>query len=334
MTKVQKLAAFLVIVGPDSASHVLRNLEESELDSVVGEMTKMPVIRQELQQEILQEFTPVALEASTGVRGGVVATQAALEKGLGMARATQLMSRHAPSRAPVGALQQIVDLEPRQVFNLIKCEQPQTIALILSYLAPAKASQVLGLLSTELRELVVERLATLAPTPVEVAEKLVEMLTAKLGNNHTRALSQSGGMKAAANVLNALGRNQSNSVLMGIEQRNPDLALAIRHKMFTFEDLLRLEASALQRILREVDMRDLAVSLKTASEVLKATLLSCISKRAAETVNDEISFLGQIKLRDVEAAQMRVVETVRRLETEGEIDLGAPEEAETHEAVA
>ncbi len=321
LNKIQKFAALLTMLGPDSAAQIMRNLDEHELEAVTSEMTKLTMVSQEMQAEILREFTEVAVQAGTAVLGGVDFTQNALEKALGLFKASNLISRVSPTRAPVAAVQQIADLEVRQIFNLIKHEQPQTIALILSYLSSEKASEILVMLGAEMREQVVERLATLAPTPIEVVERVVDVLNQKLGGKHTRALNQTGGVKIAANILNALDKNISKSLLMSLEERNPELGQAIRQKMFTFEDVGNLETISLQKILREVDMRDLAIALKTASETLKTALLSSISKRAADTVNEEISFMGPLKLRDIEAAQLRLIEVVRRLEMEGEIDL-------------
>lgn len=322
MTKIQKLAALLVILGPESASMLLKQLDEHEIESVCSETAKMSMLTHELQVAVLKEFSEIAVHASTSIRGGVDFTQTALEKAVGLFKASNIISRVAPQRAPVAAIQQIVDLEARQLFNLLKTEQPQTIALVISYLPPDKASELLMMLRSELREDVVERLATLGPTPIEVVEKIIEVITQRMGGKHTRALNQTGGVKSAASLLNALDKNISKSLLMTLEERNPELGLSIRQKMFTFEDLRNLEVPALQRILREVDMRDLAVALKTCSDDLKGKLLGCISKRAAETVAEEISLMGPLKLRDIEAAQLRIIESVRRLESEGEIDLG------------
>jgi flagellar motor switch protein FliG len=179
------------------------------------------------------------------------------------------------------------------------------------------------LLRGDLRDQVVERLATLAPTPVEVVERIVGVLSQRISVKSTRALNQTGGLKNAAALLNSLDKNISQSMLLEMEKRNPELVTAIRQKMFTFEDLALLDSASLQKVMREVDMRDLAVALKTASPKLKTALLSSISKRAAETVNEEISFLGPLKKKDIEAAQVRMIESVRQLETEGEIDLSA-----------
>jgi flagellar motor switch protein FliG len=323
MTKLQKLAALLIILGPDSAAQILKNLDEHEIEAVSLEMSKLMVISQELQREILREFTEVAVQASTAVLGGVNFTKIALEKSVGLFRASDIIGRVAPARVPLAAMQQIIDMEGRQLFNLLKQEQPQTIALILSYLSPEKSCQLLMLLRGDLRDQVVERLATLAPTPVEVLERIVEVLNQKAGVKPTRALSQTGGVKNAADLLNSMDKNLSQSMLLDLEKRNPELGQAIRQKMFIFEDLALLDSASLQKIMREVDMRDLTVALKTASATLKAALLSAISKRAAETVNEEISFLGPLKKRDIEAAQLRIIDSVRQLETEGEIDLSS-----------
>ncbi len=289
MTKIQKLAALLVILGPESAAQILKNLDEHELEAVSSEMSKLTLISQELQQEILKEFSEVAVQASTAILGGLEYTQTVLEKSVGLFKTTDIISRVAPTRTPVAAMQQIADLEARQLCNLIKLEQPQTIALVCSYLSPEKCAQVLFMLRPEVREQVIERLATLAPTPIEVVEKVVEVLGQKSGTKHTRALNQTGGVKCAANALNAMDKNLSKTLLVALEERNPELGQAIRQKMFTFEDLTALDTHSLQKILREVDMRDLAVALKTASDKLKSALLGSISKRAADTVNEEMS---------------------------------------------
>ena len=177
------------------------------------------------------------------------------------------------------------------------------------------------MLSPELHEQVIERLATLAPTSVEVVAHVAEVLQHKFANNRTQPLNQTGGVKAAAQVLNALPKNLSKSILISLKERNSELGEAVREKMFTFEELEQLDSKALQKLLQAVDMQTLTVALKTASEKLKNKLLSCISKRAAESVREEMQFMGPIKLREIDAAQSKIIEVVRQLESEGEIDL-------------
>lgn len=322
MTRAQKLAALLVILGPESAAEILKGFEEHELEMLTGEMTKFAMISREMKADILKEFSDVAIAASTSIRGGVEYARDSLQRAVGEFRATDILGRIAPARKPVAAIDQIQDMDARQIFNLLKSEQPQTVALILSYLKPDKASQTLQMLAPELREQVIERLATLAPTPIEVVEKLVGVLCQKMGSKHTRALNQTGGVKSAAALLNTMDKTLSKTLLVSLEERLPELGQAIRRKMFTFEDMANLDAAALQKVLREVDMRDLAVALKTASEKVKKSLLGCISKRAAEAVNEEMSFMGAVKLKEIEAAQGKIIEVVRKLEDEGEIEIG------------
>ncbi len=322
MTKQQKLAALLVMMGSQGAGELLKVMEPAEVEAVSAEMTKLGLISHEIQQGILQEFSAVAVQAGTALRGDLEYTRQTLEHSLGLFKASDIVGRVSPVRTPVAAMEQVRDMDARNLVNLVKSEQPQTIAMIISYLPPDKASQVLALLRPEVRETVVERLAAMAPIPLEVVEKVVEVLNLKLGGKQPRALNQTGGIKSAADVLNSLDKELSKTMLIAIEERNPELGQAIRQKMFTFEDLARLDSASLQKVLREVDMRDLAVSLKTANELVKTALLGSISKRAAETVKEEIAFMGALKLKDIEGAQQRIIEVVRRLEGEGEIEMG------------
>jgi flagellar motor switch protein FliG len=321
MTRHQKLATLLVILGPESAAQMLKNLDEHELEIVSMEMSKLTLVTQELRQEILREFSEMALQAGTAILGGVSYTKGVLEKSIGLFRASDIIGRVSPAPVPVGSMRQIVEMDVRQLFNLLKEEQPQTVALVASYLTAERSSTLLLMFSDAQRDQIIERLATLGPTPVEVVESIVQVLGRKTNVKSTRALNQTGGLKTAAEVLNAMNRNMSDPLLADLERRNPELAQAVRQKMFTFEDLITLDRAALQKIMREVDMRDLAVALKNASEKLKEALLGCVSKRAAETVSEEIAFLGSVKKRDVEAAQLRIVDSVRHLESEGELEI-------------
>jgi flagellar motor switch protein FliG len=321
LSKAQMLAALLVMLGPDSAAVVLRQFQPREIETISREMARFNLISREQQQQILQEFSAIALSASTSIYAGIDITRNTLEKAIGAFKAGDVIGRISTTRAPLGSMQIIADMDPRHIFNLIRDEQAQVITFVISHIPPEKSAQILNLLRPDQREQVIERLATLAPTPVEVAEKVVDVLNTRLGVKQTRAMSQTGGVTTVADVLNAMDKTVSRELLTGLENRNPELTNSIRKKMFTFEDLLLLSGGAIQRIMREIDMRDLTVSLKKASEPLKKLLLSNISRRAAESVQEEIAFLGAVKPRDIEAAQFRIIDAVRKLEAEGEIDL-------------
>jgi flagellar motor switch protein FliG len=321
LTSIQKLAALLLVLDADNASKLMSHFEEPELEAVSAEMAKFTMISQEMQKDLLREFSAVAVDAASSVQGGVSRAKGLLEKSVGTYRAADIIGRVSPQQPSVAAMQQIVEMDIRQVFNVLRFEQIQTIALVVSYLPPDKASQMLSLVRPDLRDRVVERLATLSQTSVEVVEGVAEELYRKLAGNRTQALNHTGGVKVAAQVLNALPKNVADQILTSLKERNTELGDEVLKKMLTFDELQGLNSKTLQKIMQEIDMRTLAVALKPASDGLKTALLSCISKRAAENVREEMSFLGSLKAREIEEAQSEIIATVRRLEGEGEVDL-------------
>ncbi|MDB6023706.1 MAG: fliG [Pedosphaera sp.] len=321
LTRIQKLAGLLLMINEENAAQIMKGLDEHELEAVSAEMAKFATISQEMQAEILRDFSPVAVEAVTAISGGVGRVERLLEKSVGLFRTTEILGRVSPQGAPVAAMQQIVEMEPRHIFNILRHEQIQTIALVASYLPQEKAAELLSLFRPEQREQIIERLATLAPTSIEVVESVAEELQRKFGGNRRRAVNQTGGVKVAAQLLNALPKSVSKSILSSLHERNADLAKNIGKKMFTFEELERLEPRTLQVILQAVDMHTLAVALKAASPAVKAALLGSISKRAAQNVREEIDFMGSLKPSEIDTAQSSIIDIVRQLEGEGEIDL-------------
>lgn len=328
LTRQQKLAVLLCMLGPDSAAQILKHFSEREMEAIITEMGKLELISYELQNQVLREFAEVAVQASTSVAGGEEIVRLTLEKAVGQQRAASIVNRNGNGTEPVSneILRPIIEADPRELFNAIKSEHPQTMALLTSHLPPEPASAFLNQCPPELRDQIVERLAMLQPTPIEVIEQIATIISRKLGVKASRAITETGGVKSAAALLNASDRTMSKTVLTSIEERNPDLSKSIRAKMFTFEDMIRLDNAALQKVMREVDTRDLAVALKKCSFPVKTAMLGAISKRAAETVKEEIGFLGNLKAKEIEAAQTRIVDIVRRLEGEGEIDLNPQEE--------
>jgi flagellar motor switch protein FliG len=318
-TNMQKLAGLLLILDADNATQIMKQLDEHDLEAVSSEMAKFRTISQELQANILNEFSGVAVEAVSAISVKAESVQTLLEKSVGMFRASDIMGRVQPTRAP--AMQRMMEMDARHIFNQLRYERPQTIAMVASYLPAEKNSQLLSLMQPELRDQVIEKLATMSPTSIEVVENVVEVIHAKFSNNRVRTLNQTGGAKAAAQVLNAMPKTLSKSILDTLKERNPELTQAVLQKMFTFDDLERLDSKILQKILQTVESRTLTVALKGAGDKVSKKLLSCLSKRAAETVREEISFLGAIKAKEIEAAQAQVIAGVRQLEADGEIDL-------------
>ena len=323
LTATQKLAALLIVLGEDIAAMMLKEFDDNERELVCAEMANLPLLDQVQQGEVLQEFTQMAVAASSGLSGSVDYTRQVLEKSVGLFKAAEIIGRVGTARTSVSTMQQIIDLDSVAIVNLIKDEDSQAIALVVSYLSAQKGSEVLMQLPEATREMVVEKLATLASTPIEVVETLGDVLTRKIGERVSRALNQTGGEKSAAAVLNAMDKDERSKILNNLDERTPDLVRSIRMKMFTFDDLATLDVKTMQKIMREVDASKLAIALSAATEQLKESMLGALSKRAAENVVDEIDNLGRVSLREIEANQNAIIDIVRKLEAEGEISLEA-----------
>jgi flagellar motor switch protein FliG len=321
LTQPQKLAAFLIVMGEDAAADIIKNFDDNERELVCAEMANLPVLDAIMQGAVLQEFTGMAVEAQSGISGSVDFTRAVLEKSVGLFKAAEIIGRVGTARTSVATMQQIIDLDSVSICNLLKEEDPQTIALVVSYLPALKGSEVLMSMPEKVREMVVEKLATLESTPIEVVETLGEVLSSKVGERVSRALNQTGGEKSAAAVLNAMSKEERKKLLDSMDERAPDLVRSIRMKMFTFDDLQTLDVKTIQKIMREVDASKLAVALSAATDTLKEAMLGSLSKRAAENVREEIDNMGKISLREVEVNQNSIIDVVRQLETEGEISL-------------
>jgi len=327
LTRQQKLALFLIVLGPESAAEVLRHFDDAEIELLCREMAQYGMVSDTTRNRVLEEFTPLVGESITATLGGLDYARRTLEIARGDYKAGTIIGRLGPAGSAVEVIKDISEMEGRQIYNLIKNEQPQTISFVLSYLEGAKAAEIFALLSPDLREEVVERLGTIDSTSLDLVGKIVRNLGKHFDNKVRPTYHRSGGVRVVADLLNGIDKEMSKSLLARLEERNAQLGAAIRKKMFSFEDLSRLAAADLQRVLREVDSANLAVSMKSASEPLKEKIYQSISKRAAESLRDEIGMLGPVRLKDVEVAQDAIIQVVRRLEEEGSISLDSGSDA-------
>jgi flagellar motor switch protein FliG len=327
LSRPQKLAVFLICIGPEAAAELLKQFEDGEVELVCREMAAFPMIPEPVQRLAMEEFSAVVATSVTSSLGGVPFAQRALGLAKGDYKAASILGRVGPVAASGEAMSEIAEMDGRQIYNLIKNEQPQTISFVVSHLEPAKSAEVFGLLSPELREEVIERLGTIESTSLELVGKVVRSLGKHFDSKVRPAFHSSGGVRAVAGLLNSLDKEMSKSLLTRLEERNPTLGAAIRKKLFSFEDLNRLAASDLQRVLREVDSGSLAIAMKSASEALRAKIYQGLSKRAAESLKEEIELLGPVRLKDVEVAQDTIIQAVRRLEEEGQIALDSESQA-------
>ena len=321
LSRQQKLALFLIVIGPESAAEVLRQFEDPEVEMLCREMSTFTIIPAGAQRQAVEEFSTLVANGAGSALGGLGYAQRTLEIAKGDYKAAAILSRVGPVGTAVDVIKDISEMEGRQIFNLVKYEQPQTISFLLSYLDSTKAADVFGLLSPDLREEVIERLGTIESTSLELVGKIARSLGKHYDTKSRPSFHSSGGIRAVADLLNQLDKETSKNLLARLEERNATLSAAIRKKLFSFEDLNRLQPADLQRVLREVDSSNLAISMKSASETLRGKFYASISKRAAESLKEEIEMLGPVRLKDVEAAQDAIIQVVRRLEEEGQISL-------------
>ncbi len=323
LSRQQKLAVFLIIIGPEAAADVLRQFDDPEIEMLCREMSTFTIVPIAVQKQAMEEFSVLIAQSASSALGGLGYAQRTLEIAKGDYKASAIIGRVGPVGSSVEVIKEISEMEGRQIFNLVKHEQPQTISFLLSYLDSAKSAEVFSLLTPDLREDVVERLGTIESTSLELVGKIVKSLGKHYDTKVRPAFHRSGGVRSVADLLNHLDKEMSKNLLARLEERNASLGAAIRKKLFSFEDLNRMQPADLQRVLREVDSSNLAISMKSASEGLRDKIYGAISKRAAESLKEELEMLGPVRLKDVEVAQEAIIQVVRRLEEEGQISLDA-----------
>ncbi|MBC2595007.1 flagellar motor switch protein FliG [Ruficoccus amylovorans] len=323
--KIKRLAIFLLMIEPETAAMLLRDFDEQELEAISREMVALDLVHEDLQQAVSDEFASLLVEGITSVRGGYEAALRTLEQAKGPYLARNLVGKMEPARDSQDIIQEITEMEARQIANLIKAEQPQTIAFLLGAMDVHKAAEILQLLSVSVRGEVVRRMGSLEPTPEAILNKVVKNLSRHLDSRGQQPITHFGGAARVAKVLNLVDKTTSKNVLAELEESDPKLGALVRQKMFSFNDLVNVNVVDMQRILREIDSQTLVLAMKPASATLKEKIFSALSKRAGDSLREELDFLGAVRLKEVEAAQDVVIQAVRRLEEEGEINLGVGE---------
>jgi len=328
LTNTQKIAGFFIVIGAEAAAEMMKHFDSEQLEAICREMTTLNVIDKTTQSRLLSEFTDVISSGLGNVFGGVSYAQLALEKtGYGGAN-SDIFSRIFPSRSGNEGGNEFQRMDAKQIVSLVKLEQPQTIAFVLSCIEPVKAAEVVKQLSAELQEDVVERLGGMGETTSDMVVKMARHFGRHFDPGSPQvAMTHNDGVKAAADILNALDKETRRTMLLHIEERNTDLGAAIRKKIFGFEEITRLALPDLQRVLREVDMRDLAMALKSAKPAQLAVFCNGMSKRAARGLKDEIDMLPPQKPKMIAEAQGKILQIVLKLEAAEEITL-EPEKEE------
>ncbi|AKS38045.1 flagellar motor switch protein FliG [Anoxybacillus gonensis] len=318
LTGKQKAAILLISLGPDVSASVYKHLSEEEIEQLTLEISNVRQVDAEKKEFILEEFHQIALAQDYISQGGIAYAKQVLEKALGPDQAMNIINR-LTSALQVRPFDFARKADPTQILNFLQNEHPQTIALVLSYLDPAQAGQILSSLSQEMQADVARRIALMDGTSPEIINEVEQILERKLSATVVQDYTQAGGIEAVVEVLNGVDRATERTILDALEIQDPELAEEIKKRMFVFEDIVTLDNRAIQRVIREADNADLLLALKVSSDEVKEVIFRNMSNRMAETFKEEMEFMGPVRLRDVEEAQSRIVAVIRRLEEAGEI---------------
>lgn len=314
----RKAAVLLVVLGVDTASHVLKVMQDEEVERVSIEIARLRNIPSKVVEDVLIEYRNLSMARDHIARGGIAFARSALSTALGEQRAEEIMMR-VEAAMEVSAFHLLQTVETAQLMNFLQGEHPQTAALILSHLNPRKAAEALAGLPKEQQGEIMYRLATMGKTSPELLEDIEQVIREQLGSVFGAELSATGGVGQAAAILNAASRATEQTVMDLLQERSDELADSVKRLMFVFDDLVRISDRDLQRLLAEVEQRDIVLSLKAVSTQLRDKIMSNVSERVAEAIKEELELLGKVRVRDVDEAQQRILETAQVLEAEEEI---------------
>lgn len=313
-----KAAVMMVTLGAEACAQIFKSLEEDDVEILTAEIARLEGITPELREKVLEEFHQMAVAQKYILQGGVDYAKQALEAAVGARRAKEIMEKVQSSIRTTG-FSLLQDVDPAQLVNFIQKEHPQTIALLLAHMDGSMAAPILSALPQEVQVDVTTRLATMQSVSPDVLEQVEEVLAQQMKSLFGGNVSEVGGVKFVAEMLNQVDRGAEKNILGNLERENPELATEIKNLMFVFEDIMLLDDRGIQRMLKEVDTKELALALKGASENVSEKFFKNMSSRASEMMKEDMSYMGPVRLKDVEGAQQRIVDIVRRLEDDGEI---------------
>ena len=318
LTGLQKSAILLITLGPEKSANIFRHLKEEEIEELTLEIANTRSITTQMKEAVIEEFYQVCLAQQYIAEGGIGYAKELLEKALGTEKAMSVIGKLTAS-LQVKPFEFVRKTDASQLLNFIQDEHPQTIALILSYLSPMQSSLIISALPPERQADVAKRIAMMDRTSPDIIKEVEKILESKLASLVNQDYTIIGGVDAVVDILNSVDRGTEKHIMETLEIEEPELADEIRKKMFVFEDILLLDDRSIQRVLRDVDNNDLAVALKSANEQVQAAIFNNLSKRLAAMIREDMEFMGPVRMKDVEEAQQKIVNIIRKLEDSAEI---------------
>lgn len=318
LTGRRKAATVLLALGPERSAEVLRHLSQSEVEDLILEVLKIGTLGEDQTSQVFEEFYQIAVAQDYLAVGGTDYARELLVKALGEDRAREILARLSERvrPRPFSFLRQT---EPAQLATFLQEEKPQTIALVLGHLPPPLAATVLKTLPVELSSEVALRLTAMDRTAPEIVQAVESALQHRMGGVLTTDYTRVGGAEFMAKVLSQADRGTEKAVLEALDERDSELATEVRRLLFTFEDIKTLDDRSLQRVLREVVLKDIPLALKNAPTELQEQIFRNLSQRSTEVLREEMGLLGPVRARQVQEAQQRIVAVIRRLEEQEEI---------------
>lgn len=318
---LKKAAILMITLGSEASSQIMKMLPDNIIQKISYEIANIDYVKPEERDMIVNEFIEMQQAREYIIDGGIDYAKNLLNKALGPQRAKEVidMLNQIQLRERPFDIARKADI--RQLTNLLLGEQPQTVALILCYMQPEKAADVLAEFPIEQQTQIAERIGTISHTSPSIIEKIEKVIENKFSNyveNNTEAV---GGVQTLVEILNSVGRSTEKNIIQVLEERQPELANEVKANLFTFEDIITLERSDVQKVLRQVDKDDLLLALKGVADEIKDFVYSNLSNRQVETMKEDMQFLGPTRLSQVEEAQQSVVAVIRKLDEQGEIYL-------------
>jgi len=318
LTGLQKTAILMIALGPEKSAKVVQHLSEAEIEQLTLEMANVRKISAEQRDNVIEEFYQMCIANDYIAQGGIDYAREVLERALGEQRAFEIISRLSSS-LKMRPFDLVRRTDPKQLLSFIQGEHPQTIALIMTHLPPDKAAVLLSSLPQERQADVAKRIALMGRTSPEVLKEIEKILERKISSLAPTDYTTSGGIQSVVDILNRTDPTTLKIVMDALEVDDPELAEQVKRQMFVFEDIIMLDDRGIQLVLREVDMKDLALALKGSSQEVTNKIMANMSSRASQNLREDMEFMGPVRLRDVEEAQQRIVKVIRRLEESGAI---------------
>ncbi len=325
LTNRQKAAVLLITIGAEASSQVYKNLQDEEIEEVTRELVGLKNVDSDAVYGVIDEFYHMMKAQDFVAVGGVGYAEEVLNKSLGADRAHEIL-RRIERLMKVRGFNVLKNVDPNQLLAFIQKEHPQTIAFVLTQLSPNQSSAILADLPPELQAEVMFRYSTMERVAPETIASVEAVLESRI--DFSQSTSKLGGVKAAAEILNLIGQSAERTILAKINEQAPELATSIKNLMFVFEDIVNLDDRSIQRVLKDVESKDLALALKHVSPEVKKRVFVNLSQRAAQTIQEEIEYMGPVRLKEVETAQQKVVDIIRGLEESGQVVIVGGSKAE------